>query len=178
MEKFISQNNLENFYKKEVKSFGKKELQEQLEQKRKEGQQKGKNKNIFLSHSHLDKTIVSKISLLFNKLDTQLYVDWLDKTLPETTSKQTADALKTKIRDSRHFLFLATYHGLRSKWCNWEIGIADTIKQGNKIAILPIETKSGNWAGNEYLHLYPVMKFETEDRIRRFNMLKILVNLQ
>jgi len=163
MEKFISQKNLENFYNKEVKSIGKKGIQDQIEQKRNESESKKASRTIFLSHSHLDKTIVNKIGLLFSKLNTELYVDWLDKTLPETTNKKTANAIKAKIQECKHFLFLATYHGLRSKWCNWELGIADSIKSDGKLAILPIETKSGNWAGNEYLNLYPEMKFEIEN---------------
>ena len=60
-------------------------------------------------------------------------------------------------------LLLATYHGLRSKWCNWELGIADSIKKSSNLAILPIESKSGNWKGNEYLQLYPEMKFGVSD---------------
>ncbi|MES2396321.1 MAG: toll/interleukin-1 receptor domain-containing protein [Bacteroidota bacterium] len=164
MNKLISQNNLEDFYKKEVKTIGKQNILEQIERKRNEGKiKKASNRTIFLSHSHLDKTIVSKIGLLFNKLDSELYVDWLDNSLPETPNKNTANAIKIKIQESKHFLFLATYHGLRSKWCNWELGIADSIVKENKLAILPIETKSGNWRGNEYLNLYPEMKFEITD---------------
>jgi hypothetical protein len=163
MDKLISQNQLNSLLKEETKSRGKKGIQEFVEQKRREGKEKRTNTVIFLSHSHLDKTIVSKISLLFDKLNTELYVDWLDKTLPETTNKITADSIKNKIRECNHFLFLATYHGLRSKWCNWEIGIADILKSEDKLAILPVESKSGNWSGNEYLQLYPEMVIESEN---------------
>lgn len=164
MEKFISQNKLEAFYKKELKSLGKEGIEEKVGKRRSEFL-KGNNdsKTIFLSHSHLDKTIVDKIGLLFGNLNAELYVDWMDKTLPETTNKVTASAIKNKIQDCHHFLFLATYHGLRSKWCNWELGIADSLKPENKLAILPIQSKSGNWSGNEYLQLYPEMKFENDD---------------
>lgn len=164
MEKYISQNNLEAFYKKELKTLGKEGIQEKIEKKRSEFVSgKKASQTIFLSHSHLDKTIVNKIGLLFDNLNAELYVDWLDKTLPEKTNKETASAIKTKIQDCHHFLFLATYHGLRSKWCNWELGIADSLKSENKLAILPIQSKAGNWAGNEYLQLYPEMKFENDD---------------
>lgn len=162
MDKLISQNNLNHILKEETKFRGKKGIQDFIEHKRREGKEKKSNRIIFLSHSHLDKTIVSKISLLFDKIDTELYVDWLDKSLPETTNKITADTIKNKIRECNHFLFLATYHGLRSKWCNWEIGIADILKSENRLAILPIQSKSGNWSGNEYLQLYPEMVFENE----------------
>jgi hypothetical protein len=164
MEKYISQSTLEVFYKKELKILGKDGVEEKIGKKRREfvSGQKAR-KTIFLSHSHLDKTIVNKIGLLFDNLDAELYVDWLDKTLPETTNKVTASAIKTKIQDCHHFLFLATYHGLRSKWCNWELGIADSLKSENKLAILPIQSKAGNWSGNEYLQLYPEMKIENDD---------------
>lgn len=163
MKKLISQNQLNNILKEETKFRGKIGVKEFVEQKQREGKEKESNKIIFLSHSHLDKTIVSKISLLLDKIDTELYVDWLDKTLPDTTNKITADTIKNKIRECNYFLFLATYHGLRSKWCNWEIGIADILKSENKLAILPIQSKSGNWVGNEYLQLYPEMIIENEN---------------
>lgn len=164
MEKIISQNKLEAFYQKELKALGKEGIETKVRKKRSAFISDHKNsKTIFLSHSHLDKTIVNKIGLLFGNLNAGLYIDWLDKTLPETTNRITASVIKNKIQDCHHFLFLATYHGLRSKWCNWELGIADSLKAENKLAILPIQSKSGNWSGSEYLQLYPEMKFENDD---------------
>lgn len=163
MEKFISQTDLETFFKKEATTLGKSGVKEKIDKTRSESKGDNTRKTIFLSHSHLDKTIVNKIGLLFSKLNTELYVDWLDKTLPEETNKVTADKIKAKIQECNHFLFLATYHGLRSKWCNWELGVADSLKKSKNLAILPIESKSGNWKGNEYLQLYPEMKFDTTD---------------
>lgn len=163
MEKFISQTDLETFFKTEASTLGKSGVKEKIDKTRSESKGSNAIKTIFLSHSHLDKTIVNKIGLLFSKLNTELYVDWLDKTLPEETNKVTADTIKVKIQECNHFLFLATYHGLRSKWCNWELGVADSLKKSKNLAILPIESKSGNWKGNEYLQLYPEMKFETTD---------------
>lgn len=164
MEKFVSQNDLQAFYSKELKTLGKQGVREKIEKSRSETAIGGeKKKTIFLSHSHLDKTIVTKISLLFEKLNAGLYVDWLDGSLPPTTNIETATAIKTKIQECNHFLFLATVRGLQSKWCNWEIGIADSIKGNRKLAVLPIESKGGNWKGNEYLQLYPEMKFGTSD---------------
>ena len=163
MKKRISQNDLEKFYNKELKSSSKKTIFEKLEKRRSESRANKEISTIFLSHSHLDKTIVSKIGLLFEKINAELYVDWLDKTLPESTNKSTAVTIKTKIKECHNFLFLATYHGLRSKWCNWELGIADTNQPNGNLAILPIGSKSGNWSGNEYLQLYPEMEFASDD---------------
>lgn len=161
MEKRISQNDLDKFYRKELKAEGRKIVQERIETRR--GQQDPSAKTIFLSHSHIDKTIVFKIESLFNKLNVNLYIDWMDKSLPSHTTKDTAHAIKDKIENADRFLFLATYHGLRSKWCNWELGMADTLKGEGKLAVLPIESKSGNWKGNEYLMLYPEMKIDSID---------------
>lgn len=157
----ISQNTLENFYRKEIKK-GKTDTLSKIDYIQ-SGKDKKHSKTIFLSHSHKDKTIVDKISLLFSSLNSNLYVDWLDTTLPEQTNRDTASAIQSKIRGTKHFLFLATYHALRSKWCNWELGIADSLLSERKLAILPIKSRSGNWTGNEYLHLYPEMKIDGEN---------------
>lgn len=162
MKRNINQNNLSEFYRKEVKSIGEQNLDEILKKKRIEKTEEFYSRSIFLSHSHLDKTIVMKIGLLFEKINAELYIDWMDKSLPESTNIETATQIKNKIVECHNFLFLATYHGLRSKWCNWELGIADAIKS-NRLAILPIESKTGNWKGNEYLHLYPEMVFSTDN---------------
>jgi hypothetical protein len=162
MKRNINQNNLSDFYRKEVKSIGKQNIGEILEKKRSEKSSEFSRSSIFLSHSHIDKTIVMKMGLLFERINTGLYVDWMDKSLPESTNLETASQIRNKIIECNNFLFLATYHGLRSKWCNWELGIADTIKT-NKLAVLPIESKSGNWKGNEYLQLYPEMSFSTDN---------------
>ena len=162
MKRNLNQNNLTKFYRKEIKSVGKEQLREKLTKKRSEKASEFAMNSIFLSHSHLDKTIVMKMGLLFERINAELYIDWMDKSLPESTNIETASQIKNKIQECNNFLFLATYHGLRSKWCNWELGIADAIKT-KKLAILPIETKSGNWKGNEYLQLYPEMSFSNDN---------------
>jgi hypothetical protein len=161
MKKIISQNNLEELYNSKLNKQNKHAYEKELNRKRNEGSTSNLKKSIFLSHSHLDKTIVLKIGLLFDRLQADLYVDWMDKSLPEHTSDVTARQIKEKIKETDRFIFLATYHGLRSKWCNWELGIADAIN--NRMAILPIESKSGKWKGNEYLALYPEIIFATDD---------------
>jgi hypothetical protein len=161
MKKNISQNNLTDLYNSEITKRNRRIYEQDLIQKREEGTKSKSKKSIFLSHSHIDKTIVLKIGLLFDRIKAELYIDWMDKSLPEYTSDITAREIKTRIIETDRFLFLATYHGLRSKWCNWELGIADA--SNNKMAILPIETKSGKWKGNEYLKLYPEMQFTIDD---------------
>ncbi|MGX5820865.1 toll/interleukin-1 receptor domain-containing protein [Chitinophaga lutea] len=161
MANHVSQIDLEVFYKQEKKSRGARGIQEVVNAVRiNDDLNATSRKIIFLSHSHLDRTIVDKIVLLFNKVNISVYVDWLDGEMPKYTNKETAAQIKQKIESADKFLFLATYNALRSKWCNWELGIAFSKKYNTDFAILPIEAKSGRWTGNEYLQLYPEMQFD------------------
>lgn len=156
-ERRTSSNDLDKFYREELKKQGRQEVEELVKRKRSTEKDQRLQKSIFLCHSHLDKTIVEKITLLFNKLDINIYVDWMDKTLPRVTNYNTAKLIKEKILHCNRFIYLATYHGLRSKWCDWELGIAYSLKRIEELALLPIESKSGKWEGSEYLGLYPIM---------------------
>lgn len=162
MKKLISQNTLDLFYREQLKEKGKGHI-EWVKQEQKEKKNLKYNTSIFLCHSHLDKTIVNKIILLFNKLGVDIYVDWMDTTLPVKTDKDTATAIKSKIEDSNKFLFLATYKAVKSRWCSWELGLAYSSKGEKDFAILPIESRSGNWPGSEYLQLYPEMMMDIQD---------------
>lgn len=163
MEKFISQKDLNLIYQQELRTVGKSGIHEEVESKRNEDRPDKFIRTMFLSHSHLDKNLVAKIVILFNKIQTELYLDWKDKSLPETPNRDTAMAIISKIQKCHKFLFLATYHGLRSRWCNWEVGVADAYRKDESIAVLPILSKTGNWKKNEYLQLYPEMKIETDN---------------
>lgn len=177
MKKFISQGDLDGALRKELRLRGKKELDVSLNARRNRDGQTEVGTTIFLSHSHIDRSIVQKIVLLFDKIGANIYVDWLDKSLPFETDINTAENIRAKIRKCEKFLFLATYHGLRSKWCTWELGIADSVKGQNHMAILPIETKTGNWSGREYLRLYPEMQFNTNEFDRMSSEQVIIQNL-
>jgi hypothetical protein len=148
-DKYISQRDLSKIYKKEAKSLSG-FLKETGDIR----------KSVFLSHSHLDKTIVAKVSTLLKSLNADIYIDWLDNSMPEETNATTAQIISEKIGKCNKFLFLATSRGLRSKWCTWELGIADAMKGRSNLAILPIESNYGNWNGREYLNLYSEMKFD------------------
>lgn len=164
MEKHLSQNKLEKLYRSELKRLGKSAVAE-IKASQKPTDALNPKKSIFLCHSHHDKTIVNKMLLLFNSLEIDLYIDWMDTAMPQLTDKRTATVIKEKIEHSHKFLFLATYNALRSKWCNWELGLAYSSKGENDFAILPIDSKSGNWFGNEYLQLYPEMQIDHTDNI-------------
>jgi hypothetical protein len=114
------------------------------------------NKNIFLSHSSKDEKYLSSIIDLLQEYGGRVYIDKLDKDLPNTTNHETAVKLKDRINSIDKFILFATKNSKESKWMPWELGLADGVKDYSKIAILPsAENKNEeNWAEQEYLGIY------------------------
>jgi hypothetical protein len=111
--------------------------------------------SIFLSHSHKDKELVEGfINYLAYSSEIIIYVDWQDSDMPSTTNRETALRIKEKIDQMDYFLILATRNAMESKWVPWEIGIADKTKSIERIAVVPIIDRSGQYHGNEYMQLY------------------------
>jgi len=112
------------------------------------------NATVFLSHKHDEVDIVKRIKYLLEKLDSKVYIDWLDPSMPEVTSGATAIKLREKIEKCDKFILIATDAASESFWCNWELGIGDTLKyEKKKIAIFPVEPDNGDWKGKEYLNI-------------------------
>jgi len=111
-------------------------------------------KKIFLSHSHQDKELAKGLKNYLSSLGIDLYIDWLDSSMPPNTNRETADKIKSKIGRSDHVLVLATNSAVKSRWVPWEIGVADIKKSPSGVSILPVVDSSGKFEGNEYLQLY------------------------
>ncbi|MBE7646731.1 TIR domain-containing protein [Tenacibaculum finnmarkense genomovar ulcerans] len=117
--------------------------------------------SIFLSHSHKDKNKVEQAKIFFENLGISIYVDWMDSTMPESTSGITATRIKSKIKENEKFVLLATNLAVNSKWCNWEVGVGDIYKLStDNIAILGLADNNRLWNGNEYLQIYPSIEYE------------------
>lgn len=110
---------------------------------------------IFLSHKHDETEELNDAISLLNTFGVEIYVDWLDEEMPETTSGITAQKIKEKIKENRKFIFLATENAIKSKWCNWELGYGDAQKYIQHIALLPIKNNYSEYSGAEYLQIYP-----------------------
>lgn len=125
---------------------------------------------VFLSHSHHDKDRVLEFKTIIEDLGIKVYVDWMDKTMPQNTCGETAQRIKKKIDENKKFVFLATNLAVSSKWCNWEVGIGDTYKssKGN-LAVLGMSDNMGHWEGNEYLRIYPSIEYEYGNRLNNKN---------
>lgn len=108
----------------------------------------------FLCHSHDDSGLAKGMAVILHRSGWQVYIDWVDLSMPETPSGETATRIKQKIEDVDYFLFLATPNSTNSRWCPWEIGYADGKKPNENILIIPTTERSGEWYGNEYLQLY------------------------
>lgn len=109
---------------------------------------------VFLSHSHKDKQLVEGLIELLAEQGFYIYVDWNDSDIPRITSGETARKIKEKIKELQRFFFLATENSLNSKWCPWELGVADSTKEYNDILIIPVADPSGRFKGSEYLQVY------------------------
>lgn len=74
--------------------------------------------------------------------------------MPSKPNRETAQKIKEKIKRFDWFLYLATANSASSRWCPWEIGYADGVKNIDKIVIIPTRDSAGRNHGNEYLDLY------------------------
>lgn len=116
---------------------------------------------VFISHKHEDLSeLMGLIGFLEKNYDVKAYIDSQDKTMPEKTSEETARKLKEKIQTCDRFILLATNKAVESKWCNWELGYADSCKYSEtNMAILPIKDESEMYKGSEYMKLYPYIVY-------------------
>lgn len=153
---FLSESNLKS-YRNSVK-LSNKTLNESLREFKAETRYL--KTTIFLSHKHDElENLEGAISFLKNH-SANVYVDWLDEGMPKTTSGQTADRIKEKIKQSDKFILLAPEGAINSKWCNWELGLGDADKYIDNIALLPVEKDDSYFKESEYLQIYPYVDYE------------------
>ncbi|MCQ2286900.1 MAG: toll/interleukin-1 receptor domain-containing protein [Bacteroidales bacterium] len=114
---------------------------------------------VFLSHSHEDLEYVYCVALfLKNQYNVEPYIDAFDLSMPSSTNVNTAQRLKDKIRKSDRFIFVVIENSFNSKWCNWELGIADFKSLKGHVAFFVMNDrieKMGGYDNNEYVGLYP-----------------------
>lgn len=116
-----------------------------------------KSYDVFLSHSVKDSELILGMKGLIEDLGYNVYVDWIDD--PELdrnyVSSKTAKKLRDRMNSSKSLFFVTTDNADSSKWMPWECGYFDGIKE--KVAIVPVRKTSYNneYAGQEYLGLYP-----------------------
>lgn len=131
---------------------------------------------VFISHKHSDlksigdendlKGLLDYLRSVYNVVP---YIDSMDKRMPKETCAETANRIKYVIDACDKFLLLATNKALASKWCNWEVGVADKKKLFTQdMAILPmLDNNDTLYDGNEYLELYPYLESSTDQYGRK-----------
>ena len=112
---------------------------------------------IFLSHKHDEVKELENAIALLQSVKANVYVDWTDEGMPNTTSGETAKRLKDKIKSCKKFILVATEKAISSKWCNWELGLGDAHKYIQHIALLVVKDDNMQFSGSEYLKIYPVI---------------------
>lgn len=115
---------------------------------------------IFLSHKHDEHSILQDVIEFLKKEGVDVYVDWMDPTMPAYTNAETAHKLKQKIKVSDKFILIATPDSINSKWCNWELGLGDSEKYIDNIALFPINKDNRSFYGAEYLRIYPRIEYQ------------------
>jgi hypothetical protein len=109
---------------------------------------------IFLSHSHRDRELARGLVRFLASWNMTIYVDWNDSDMANITNRETAEAMKSKIRENKLFIILATRNALASKWVGWETGVAEQCKGNERIIVMPVAEANGCFEGSEYLELY------------------------
>lgn len=119
--------------------------------------------DIFLSHASHDSDLILGVKGLLEGLGFRVYVDWVDdpQLNRSKVSKESADLLRRRMRQSKSLVWAATEAASDSKWMPWELGYFDGFKP-NQVAILPlVNNASDTFKGQEYLDLYPVIRKNT-----------------
>jgi TIR domain len=122
-------------------------------------------RTVFLSHSHKDATYAEGVATLLLEAGFEAYIDWQDTSMPASPNHQTASVIKRKIESADLFIFLATPASTDSRWCPWEIGYADGVKDIDHIIIAQTKDALGRNYGNEYLSLYRSLDVSADGRL-------------
>lgn len=138
-------------------------------------QQNRNSFDIFLSHSSKDKQLILGVKQFIEDSGYSVYIDWVDDPQLDraNVNVQTADVLRTRMKQSKFLLYIDSNNANASKWMPWELGYFDGYKP-NKIGILPIrQNPEGYYTGQEYLGLYPKIEKNSLNVLNEFKYAKI-----
>ena len=124
--------------------------------------------DIFLSHSHLDQELVIGVKSVLESRGYSVFVDWIynsnhrkDKDLSNTELQNVASYLRNYMKRCKWMYYLHTDDSSLSRWCSWELGYFDSHSdQYQGVYVVPVVKNKDTFKGQEYLSLYPVIKFK------------------
>lgn len=96
--------------------------------------------DVFISHSSRNKETIHSIVKTLNDEGLVCYVDWIadrQQLQRQLTSKETAEVIVNRIKQSKFFLYIQSKECIASKWSPWELGYAYAINK--PVCVYPIE---------------------------------------
>lgn len=108
--------------------------------------------DVFISHSSQNKELIHDIVKTLNTSRYVCYTDWMvdrDQLRRDLTSKETAEVIANRIKQSKVVLYVLTRECNASKWSPWELGYAYALNK--PICVLQIEAIDDK---PEYLDLH------------------------
>ncbi|MBZ9790495.1 toll/interleukin-1 receptor domain-containing protein [Rhizobium sp. 3T7] len=130
--------------------------------------------DVFLSYSSQEPhEIILGVREVLIGYGLTVYVDkFVDPSLtPDKVTKDTAETLRTRLRQSKSLLYLHSDNSHISKWMPWELGYADGLH--GKVGVFPVTEKAkSNYVGQEYLGIYPYVE-HAEDSTTKLDRLWI-----
>ncbi|BBZ49100.1 toll/interleukin-1 receptor domain-containing protein [Mycobacterium heidelbergense] len=131
--------------------------------------------DVFLSHSIRDARVILGVRDWLVAQNLRVYVDWIDD--PEldrnAVSEATADRLRKRMQCSRRLIYATSRAARQSRWMPWELGYFDGLHDGERVAVMPLESPdSSAFVGEEYLGLYKLIEqVEADGRLRPYAVL-------
>lgn len=129
--------------------------------------EKIKEFDVFISHSSVNKEMIHSIVKELNNSKKVCYVDWIsdrEQLNRQLTSKETAEVIVNRIKQSKVLLYVLTKECVASKWSAWELGYAYAI--GKPIFLLQIDEVDDK---PQFLDLYETYN-DIQEVIEKFNI--------
>jgi hypothetical protein len=120
--------------------------------------------DIFLSHSFRDRELIVGTRRIIMQKELSVYVDWIDDRdfEREAVDRKSAERLRDRMQKCDTLFYAHSPSASLSKWCPWELGYFDALQRPDQqVFILPIVDGDEDYAGQEYLSLYPVVDLAT-----------------
>ncbi len=134
-------------------------------------QKTDKNYDIFLSHASADAEVILGVKMSLEDFGYSVYIDWIDDPQLDRSrvSAETAEVLRSRMNRCQSLFYATTTSSVDSKWMPWECGYFDG-KKGRTV-ILPVTGSSqSEFAGREYLGLYPYITKEPKKQDRKMTI--------
>ncbi len=129
----------------------------------------GQRFDVFLSHSTNEpEDILLGVKNALEGRGLSVYVDkYSDPQLsPEDVTRETAEVLRGRMRDSSALLYVHSRHSKLSRWMPWELGFFDGLK--SRVGVLPVANAGKTtYGGEEYLALYPYVDIVPEQKTKK-----------